>query len=263
MMALFLLEAALAVDASDPLASVPDSMGGRDVVVEVGSGLAVNWTRMVLVATSTARAHGAEDVRAVEELARREVQIGMEQGAARVALATGLKLSGVFDDPRLGEALRSRLSRWEVVEAIYGASGQVGLTAELSLQDLFKPWTLHHVRHEPPSEREPRYTGLVVDARGVDVELAWAPRLRAHDGALLYDGTLWEEEAVTEIPVVYIADPSHPSAVRCGAVPMTVRAERAEASDLFLSSQDSVRFRTALLGARILGEGTIVVVVDP
>jgi len=42
-----------------------------------------------------------------------------------------------------------------------------------------------------------------------------------------------------------------------------VRAVRARGPDLVVGEEDRVRYRTALAGSRVPGEGTVVVVVDP
>lgn len=236
----------------------------RGVVVEVGSGLEVDWTEQVLRARASTRAHGTEDTKALEELARRELQVGMEQGAGRILLAQGETLGAALEGGSLGRALKSRVARWEVVEATYYASGRVGLVAELALQDLLKPWTLAHAQPVEPAERAPNYTGLVVDARGSGATPAWSPRVLADDGEeLLYDGTLWEEVAVTHTPVLYVGDPAHPAATRAGERPMFVRAEQARGPDLILTREDTVRFRTSMARAEVLGRGTVVVVLAP
>lgn len=232
------------------------------VVTEVGTGLELDWTKLVLRARASSGGHGMEDTRAVEDLARRELQVGMEQGAARVPLAGEVVLGTVLEEGEVGRALTSRISRWEVTEAIYYASGRVELTAELSLQELLKPWSLSRSRAAVSEEQEPRYTGVVVDARGSGAVPAWAPQILAADGDILYDGSLWEEPAVTRSPVAYVTDPAHPASARAGATPMFVRADAASGPDLVLTADDTVRFRTAMAGARVLGEGTVVVVLD-
>lgn len=233
----------------------------QPVVTEAGAALELDWTRMVLRATASAGTHGTESTRAVEELARRSLQVGMEQGVARIPVTSSVGFEALLGGP-LGDALRSRMHRWEVTEAVYHASGRVELTAELSLQDLLKPWTLGRVG-EPAETRATPITGLVVDARGSGAVPAWSPALLDADGAVLYDGWLWEEEAVTRAPVVYVADPAHPAAARAGERPLFLRAREARGPDLLLDAEEAARFRAEAQGARVLGEGTVVVVIDP
>lgn len=233
----------------------------QPVVTDAGPSLEFDWTRMVLRATASAGTHGTESTRAVEELARRSLQVGIEQGVSRIPVTSGLSFDSLLSGP-LGDALRSRLHRWEVTEAVYFASGKVRLTAELSLQDLLKPWTLSRIA-EPGPAMASTVTGLVVDARGSGARPAYAPTLWSHDGEVLYDGLLWEEEAVSKAPVVYVGDPAHPAAARAGETPLFVRAREARGPDLVLDAAETARFREQLQGARVLGEGTVVVVIDP
>lgn len=254
--------AALAV--AGPSSGLDGARGAEpsDVVLEVASGVDVNWTRLVLVARASARSHGTEDIKAVEELARREIQLGMDQGARRLDVTTDHALGDLFEDREIGRALRSRVARWEVSEARYHASGKVELVAELALQDLFRPWSVSRVRTAAADPPAPRYTGLVIDARGLSAKPGWSPRILAPDGAVLHEATLWEEAAVSLAPLIYVSDPAHPAAVRAGQEPLFVRAAEASGVDLVLSDEEAVRFASEMSGARVLGEGTVVVVID-
>lgn len=233
----------------------------RPIVTEAGAALELDWTAMVLRATASAGTHGTEGTRAVEELARRSLRVGMEQGVSRIPVTAEVGFDALLEGPLAG-ALRSRMHRWEVTEAVYHASGRVQLTAELSLQDLLKPWTLSRVA-DPEGARAGEVTGLVIDARGSGARPAWAPSLIGHDGQVLYDGWLWEEEAVSRAPVVYVGDPAHPAAARAGQRPLFLRARDARGPDLVLDADETARFRAEAAGARVLGEGTVVVVIDP
>lgn len=236
-----------------------------DVVEEVRAGVSVNWTRLVVHADAGARGYGVGNTQqAVEQDVRAALGPAVLQGAREVRLDNRNAIGDleVLDRP-VWEQVRSRFDGWTVVEARYYTSGKVELTAELSLQELLKPWSLQRAVAAPDG-RQPSYTGLLVDARGLPSTPAIAPRLIDADGRVLWDPQLWEAEALQVLPVAYVPDPAHPVATeRVGTDPLIVVAERARGADLVLTADDTTRFRTGLRGARILGEGRVVVVVDP
>ena len=236
---------------------------GGDVVREVAAGVEVNWTDLTLNASGIGGTGGTEGRKAIEQLARREVEVSMRQGSSRIQVTTHQTLRDLELLPELADALGSRVSRWVVTEARYYASGKVELDGQLSLQDLLKPYTLKTSVPMPARDIQPDFTGLVVDARGRGVVPAWAPRILGQDGEVLHAGGVWDEQAVTVSPVVYVSDPAHSRARRAGDKPFIVVAESASGPDLVLSADDAGRFKEAMVGAAVLGEGTVVIVVDP
>jgi hypothetical protein len=233
----------------------------ESVILPAADGVDVDWTRLVLVAHAEAHRRGTEGRNAVEELARREIQAAMEQGARRLPVTSDQNLGELAVLPALAESIASRMTAWVVTEARYRSQGGVELDAELQLADLLKPYTLATALAQPDAPEQPRYTGLIVDARGTDAHPAWMPRLLGPDGEVLRELVLWEDNAVSSVPVAYVYDPAHPATLRVGEDPMFVVADSAQGADVVLASQDAVRFRTALTGASILGEGTVVIVV--
>ncbi len=231
----------------------------------LSSGVVVNWTTLRLEVTRRARGSGVSSSRkAVEQEVRRQVGPGILSGAQSVQVTPDLAWEDIEGDAKLGAALKSRTERWGVSESRYYASGAVELVGGLSLQELLKPWTLS-VAHEPPAEagQQPPYTGVIVDARGTGATFAFAPQIASDTGEVLYDGFLWEEEAIDRAPVVYVTDAADPLvAGRVGAEPLSVKAGSASGSRLNLVHEDAVQFKTAMQRARVMGEGKLVVVVD-
>lgn len=234
-----------------------------EVRTRLGSRVEVDWTHMALESSAGARGFGVGATpRAVEQQARREVGPGILEGVGRVRLTHELTVADLQEQPEVWEAVQSRVSRWSVSEARYYASGKVELVGALSLQELLKPWTLHHAVPAPEGP-QPTYTGLLVDARGSGAEPAFSPRLLTEGGEVLWEAMVWEEHALEQVAVVYVSEPSHPVATRAGDRPMVLRCTAAQGPDLVLDADETVRFRTGLAGARVLGEGTVVVVLDP
>lgn len=234
-----------------------------DVRVEVASDVFVNWTELTVEMASSARGGGTESTRAVEELARRGADAGIRQGVGRVPVTSERTVGDLQQVPEFQGALDARIGRWRADQTVYQRSGQVVVHAELSLVDLLKPYSLATAHEPAQSPREPDYTGVVIDARGTGLTPCWSPRVLSHREDVLYDGRLLESVAVDEAPVVYVSDPAHLGAARAGDKPIFLTAGEARGADLVLTPEDSQRFRTSLSGARLLGEGTVVVVVDP
>jgi hypothetical protein len=233
------------------------------VVRPVASGVVVNWTSLALEAEASARGHGTEDTEAIEQLARREVDLAMRQGADRVQLAEGVSFADLSDDPALGDALASRLPRWEVAESRYYTSGRVELLARLSLQELLKPYTLAQARPAIPDDgARAGPTGLLIDARGTEVTPSWSPRVITPEGAEILVVRMWDDDAVNAAPLVWVTDPADGAAARAGASPLIVRAAGAQDTALVVSGEDATALR-GFAAARPLGQGRVVVVVDP
>jgi hypothetical protein len=231
-----------------------------DVVEVVGHGVEIDWTTLRLEVSAGARGAGPQAIEAIEQLARRSVEAAYQQAVGSVRITADARVADLVADGELGAAVRSRISRWEVDEATYTSTGRVDLHAVLSLQDLLRPWALQIARSGVPPLEEGGPTGLVIDARGTDLAPAYALRLVAPDGGVLYAGELWEERAVSIPPYRFVADPAHPAAAEAGANPVMLVATGSRGADLYLSPSGVHQLAEA--GDGLLGRVTVIVVVD-
>lgn len=247
---------ALAAYAFDPVEE--DLGGGR-----------VDWTTLRLVA-------GAEGVPSSGVM----VNLGTLEGDARthlgpkiLALARKVRISSTLlaaDILDAGDAVADRvddnLSSWEVFDAKYFASGGVALEGALPLQAWLRPaLTTLAAGQERSAPATASVTGLVIDARGLKVLPAIAPRVLEPSGAVLYElATLSRLSAGQRSPVVYVHDPADPIAARrAGAEPVFTKAvEVKEGCDLVLSAPDASRVSALAAQAPFLLQGHVVVVVD-
>lgn len=229
-----------------------------DVVQPMGERVQVNWTELRIDVSGSA-ASGQQGARPVEELARRRVDAAMRQAVGRVPVAPQLPLSEAMASTVHGAALRARSTRWTVHEAVYGTSGRVWLRAHLSLHDLMKPWLLERATPDPLLEVGEGVTGVLVDARGLALQPAYAPSLVGPEGGVLYEGRLAETAAVDHPPARYVHDPAHPVAASVGPRPLIVVPQRAAGSRLHLGSADAEQLEGARQVMQLQG---IVVVVD-
>jgi hypothetical protein len=242
------------------LAPVAEAGSFEPVVTDLGGGARIDWTSMQVLVEATRTRSGSEGTRAVEELARREVDAGIGPAADQIRLAPGDRFEDLKDSPELWPALQPRVGRWIETENRYHSSGRVTVIGALDLVELLKPVAMATAT----SRTGPRgdYTGLVLDARGVEgVEPCVAPELVA-GVEILYDGRLWLEAAVERAPSVWVSDAADPAADRAGDAPLLVRVETASGCRLTVPAGQVDAVRT-LAETAVLGDGTLVIVVEP
>lgn len=233
-----------------------------NLVEDVGRGLLVDWSTLVVEVDAGSYRAGAQATKAVEQSARLAIDDRLEDGLGVVRVANGVFVAELMEREDLGPSLEARRSRWRVAEATYTVSGKVDLHAQLSLQEFLKPYTLQRARPTPTSGEPGAFTGVIVDARGLGVVPAYLPTFLGPDGATLWEGELWDEDAVGQAPVVWVVDPAHPAAVRAGEAPLMIRAASAAGSTLSLDPKGAAAFR-ALLDEEAVAGGHVVIVADP
>ncbi len=245
------------------LASSYAVAGPADNLVEdVGRGLLVDWsTLMVEVEAGSYRA-GAQATKAVEQSARLAIDDRLDAGLGVVRVAPGVLVEDLLGEEDLSGSLEARRSRWRVSEATYTVSGKVDLRAQLSLQEFLKPFTLKRARPTPPHGEASPHTGVLIDARGLGARPAYLPALLGPDGAPLWQGEMWDEDAVSAAPVVWVPDPAHPAAARAGDRPLLLTATSASGAEITLGAAAAAALR-ALLDAEAVARGRVVIVSDP
>lgn len=119
-----------------------------------------------------------------------------------------------------------------------------------------------------PVARSAVYTGLVIDARGLGVLPALAPRVLDADGKELYGAALVSREWAVKYGMAGYAktvDGARGLKDRIGDNPAVVKAVRADGSaktDLVLSAEDAASVRSSAQNLKFLSEARVVVVVD-
>lgn len=240
--------------------SVPLSVTADDVTERVGDA-SINWTKLAVECTKVGSRSGVgARQQAIEQVARRAIGPELLLALESVELAPETMLDGI--EPRVQEAVRARVTLWSVHEAQYFRSGTIALDARLDLQGVLKPWALTLAEPPPRPARTADFTGLVVDARDLDFQPVYAPRLVTPDGGVIYAGTLWEDVVVESAPVVYVETASDAAVVRAGDNPLFVRATASKtAGVLTLDAEDAQELQQRAEGTRVLGDGTVVIVV--
>ena len=227
---------------------------------ELAYGTWLDWTHQVLEVNVVHRHQTSEGQRQAELAAIQDMDVALRMGAKRIRIQEGRT---VAEDPT-SEALLGRLTRRAVVEARYGREGSIGLTAELPLSVLLGPWTLSRTGSQSLDVQADGYfTGVVLDARGLRANPAWAPRVLGSGGEVLY-GEEWADSGeLVSTPAVYVPDPTHPEAQRAGDNPLILLVEAVRGVDLRLSDVGEGCLIAAPSAGQALRQGRLVVVVDP
>ncbi|MCB9497494.1 MAG: hypothetical protein H6686_11465 [Fibrobacteria bacterium] len=120
----------------------------------------------------------------------------------------------------------------------------------------------------PAPLRSQVYTGLVVDARGLGVLPALAPRITDIEGKEIYGGAVVSRDWAVKNGMVGYAksiDGARGLKDRIGASPAVVKAVRADGAsktDLVLSAEDAASLRSAAENLTFLSQARVVFVVD-
>lgn len=251
----FLLVLMLTATASTPSASLAPA----DVRRPLGDGAWVNWSRMRVEALGVAEDPKlAHDNRPLEQLAISTVDEAIGPACAKVRVRSNTDMSDVVSG-----VSSTVLATWTIAEGRYFRNGKVEVVGVVDILPLLAGWNRRRAQPAPDGGGHRGPTGLVVDARGHNVDPVFAPRVVDDKGELLYDSVLWNDSAFSHAPVVWVSDPAHPAAARAGADPMFVVLDRFAWGELALSASDSAQVRDQFVGSRVLGDGTVVVVVDP
>ncbi|MFO0698060.1 MAG: LPP20 family lipoprotein [Nitrospira sp.] len=152
-------------------------------------------------------------------------------------------------------------------------SGSIETTVELKLGGEFTTAVVPKTdpKHSPMSQYQksdagqPKaYTGLVVDAQGLSARPALSPRLLNKDGEEVYSGAYVDRQtAASDRIVFYAPDPaSAQSNPLVTNAPLTIKAVRAQGTDLYISDADAQMLHGVPKYFQFLKQAKVAVVLD-
>jgi hypothetical protein len=244
------------------------ALAAAPIQEELGDGV-VDWTHMRLLCSATGgRNTGSlHNLQAVEDDGRRQLGPRFDELVRRVPISRGVTGGDVLDRGDLAAArVAQDVAYWEVYEARYYASGGVELDAALPLGKVFRSALTAMAKGQevPASLGGP--SGVVIDARGLEVRPSLAPRIfDAPGGTALYGPeSLLPSAATQRTPVAWVADPADAVAAgRAGKEPVFLRAAAVVGGvDLVLDSASAARMRELATATDALVQGKVVLVVD-
>lgn len=227
----------------------------------------VNWEGQVIRATGA----GAPDLKAANPA---QARLGAERAAKLDAFrnlleqARGIQVSAgrTLGDEMGREEVRGRvegaIKGYKVVAKRYFSDSGVELDVEVPLAAITAALA-------PPAadsgialnaEGAKKYTGLVVDARGLGVKPVLAPRLVDASGKALYGSAALSEEARATAAVASWVDSLEAAkkAALVGEKPLVVKATQFQGSDFVLAAEGAKALSE--VNTRFLAEGRVVIV---
>lgn len=226
----------------------------------------INWEGQVLRATGA----GAPDLKAANPgQARLGAERSAKQDAFRSLLeqARGIQVSAgrTVGDELVRDDVRTRvegaLRGYKILATRYFSDSGVEMDVEVPLA------ALTAALMPPPdpaivlnAEGAAKYTGLVVDARGLGAKPVLAPRLVDTTGKALYAATVLSQEArgTAGVAAWFSSLDAARKASRVGDKPLVVKAAQLQGSDLVLSAE-GIRALTEA-NTRFLAEGRVAIV---
>jgi hypothetical protein len=237
---------------------------------DAAAAAGVNWEGQVLKATGS----GAPDMKASSPA---QARLGAERAAQMDALRNllaqvkGIQVSSgktVGDQMSAKDEIRGKVEGavkgYKVVKKRYFADNGVEIDVEVPLA------ALTEVVDSPSdgataalhSEGAEKNTGLVVDARGLDVKPALSPRLLDETGKALYGIDCLSSDAKKSAGVAsYVKSLEEAKkSMRVGDRPLILKASKAQGSDLVLSADDVKKL--AENNNSYLAQGRVVIVTN-
>src|SRR5215475_2715527 len=227
----------------------------------------VDWQGQVIKATGS----GAPDMRS---LSPAQARLGAEKAAQLdafrnlIAQAKGIHISS---GKTVGEAMAKDevkgrvegvVKGFKVVKKRYYSDQGVEMDVEVPLsgiaQAVLEPST--SAEAVPVKASEGRYSGLLVDARGLGVQPVLAPRLLDASGKVLYSAEMMGLDARKDaVPARYfksLEQATHAPAL--GGTPLLVKAQKIQGSDLVLADAEARALEQ--LSSKALVEGRVAIV---
>ncbi|MFT4978111.1 MAG: hypothetical protein ACI8S6_004019 [Myxococcota bacterium] len=235
-------------------------------VTEPVSGGAIDWSELRLEVTiASNHSRGAwqdrrlQEQDAFDQLSNRITRLAEDVPITAELTAGELMASG----GELGARLRSGVERWSVEEARYFTRGGVELVGVLDLRTWLWPVLVEMAEaDELPAPTD--VSGLLIDARGVDMPLSMSPLIRTATGRTLVEPSRYSPAAARRrAPVLFVSDPADPAAAgRAGAAPLLLRASSVDDDGALVLSVAAERLASEPSVAALVSRGDIVIVVD-
>jgi len=211
----------------------------------------VDWQGQVIKATGS----GAPDMRS---LSPAQARLGAEKAAQLdafrnlIAQAKGIRISS---EKTVGDAMAKDEVKGRVEGVVKDVEVPLSGIAKAVLEPSAAPGEVVAAK-----ATEGRYSGLLVDARGLGVQPVLSPRLVDASGKVLYSAESMGAEARKDaVPARYfktLDQATHAPAL--GGMPLLVKAQKAQGSDLVLADAEARALDQ--LSSKALVEGRVAIV---
>lgn len=231
----------------------------------------VNWTERTIVATGS----GAPDLKAANvAVARLGAERVAKLDALRNILETlkGVRVSSevtVENEMVTSSKMRTKIEgvarRFKVLRTKYYSDGGVDLVVQMSLDGKLASTLLKTGGETKAADAS--NSGLIIDARGLKVMPALAPKLLDEAGKVLYSSESLSPESLESKGVVgYFKDfEAAKKSERIGAKPITLKPLKladSSKTDVVLSNADAEKLKAAGGTLKYLTQGNVIIVID-
>jgi len=228
----------------------------------------MNWQGQTVRATGS----GAPDLKASNPA---QARLGAERAALLDAMRNLLsqvkgvqidgtkKMGDAMADDRIAARVEGVVKNYRVVGKRYYSDGGVEVDVEVSvayLTDVFDP---DPVQQLPTKTEGPKdNTGLVIDARGLKLTPALAPRVLDDAGKTVYsvDSLSADARKMAGVASYVQSLEDAKKTLKVGDKPLVLKAFKAQGADILLASDDAKKLRD--INAGFLTEGKVVIVTN-
>ena len=229
----------------------------------------VNWAGQMIKATGS----GAPDL-SVKNPA--QARLGAERAAMLDAMRNLLaqvkgiqinaekKMDDAMKDDKIKARVEGLLQGYKVLAKRYFSDGGIEIDLEVPvalLTEVFDPEPIQQLAGLKV-EGEKTNTGLVIDARGLKVTPALAPRVLDEAGKALYsvDSLSADARKISGVASYVQSLEEAKKSLKAGDKPLVLKASKANGSDLQLDSADAMKLLATNAG--FLAEGRVVIVTN-
>jgi hypothetical protein len=254
----------------------------KDVEQTVGSAGKVDWTTGVLTAVGIG-APPAQPANPAQSraMAERAAQVVADRNLLEAVKGVRVDSASTIENFLItSEVIRTRVS--DIIQGAtimnkkYMPDGSVEVTVGMRLTGALAETLLPKTPPTPPiglpgtlSPAAPGqlYTGLIVDARGLGVKPAMAPKILNEDGREVY-GSAWigRDYAVREGMVGYLKDPVQAQTnPRVANKPLTIKAIKSAGDarvDMVIANADAAMLQSASENLSMLQKCRVIILVD-
>lgn len=228
----------------------------------------VNWTGQVIKATGS----GAPDMKATSPAqARLGAEMAAKMDAFRnllsqvkgIQISSGKTVGDAMSDGEMKGRVEGVIRGYKITAKRYYSDNGVEMDVEVPLAaiaELMPAPTDEQGKLACTDKGDKKNTGLVVDARGLNLEPALAPRILDESGNVVYSAYCVKEDAKKTSGVASYSEnlENAKKDMKVGDKPLVLKAKSIKGSDLVLSADDVKKLADG--NTSYLAEGRVVIV---
>jgi hypothetical protein len=228
----------------------------------------INWSQKTITATgsgtfSNSSSNAAQARLGATKAAKMDAQRNLLEMLKGVNISSKTTLGTAMASTDIKAKVEGVVRNFEVVDTKYFSDGGVDVVIRMSLDGSLADAVVPAAATPAPvAGTDSGYTGLIIDARGTQVQPALSPRLVDEAGKELYSAANVNKDKLHDHGVAaYVKTIDAAKAdKRVGAKPLTVRVQKLAAggkTDLVVAAKDAGQ-----ISGPFLSEGNVVIITD-